>query len=172
MNKQKRILVRDGVELSALYFPLLAITPLIEETGLFNSINLAVFSGIICFLVNLSVSHKAAMKKWGLSCLITIAFWAFLSISNFNVRLVNMMYPGYGRISAGGGFAFFFDFIVFSMADGIGCLLAMVFSGIYGSTTPKPLEVIKDFVLPVICGGILLMVFCLTFIMPSWDSVY
>lgn len=46
MNKQKRILVRDGVELSALYFPLLAITPLIEETGLFNNINVAAFSGI------------------------------------------------------------------------------------------------------------------------------
>lgn len=88
MNKQKRILVRDGVELSALYFPLLAITPLIEETSLFSSLNLAVFSGI------------------------------------------------------------------------------------YGSTTPKPLEVFQRIFLPVICGGILLMVFCLVIIMPSWESIY
>ena len=114
----------------------------------------------------------ASLMKWVLSLLFTIAFSLFLSMSHFDVRLVNAMHSGYGKMSAGGGFAIFMQLIVFSISNGVGCLLAVGCSDVFGAKGQKRLDVIQNIVMPMVCGAILFVVIYLSLTMPSWESIY
>ena len=174
MNKKKCFVIRDSMELAILFLPLLSILPLILD--FFSSSDvifiLAHCTGTLCFLANLSNSMKTSFIKWVLSLLFTIAFDLFLSMSHFDVRLVNTMYFGYGKMSAGGGFAILMYLIVFSVSNGIGCLFAVGCSDVFGSKAQTLLNVIQNILLPMICGVILLVVIYLSLTMPSWESIY
>ncbi|MDP4118139.1 MAG: hypothetical protein Q8873_02990 [Bacillota bacterium] len=177
MNKK---ILRDAVELSILYLPLLFISELIEKTYPFDTsvhYNMAFYilpliSAFLCFSILISKNAKTSLKKWILSVPFTFVFYALLYFSNFSVRLTNTIYPGYGRESAGGGFAFMITFFAFSIFQIVGNTLAVGLSRVIGKRSQNLWHIIQDIIIPVICVMILLSVIYLELTMPTLKSIY
>lgn len=136
----------------------------------FYGISLA--SGCLCFCAALSGQTKTAFQKWALSIPFTLLFGLLLSATSFSVRLVNQMIPGYGNLSAGGGFALMFSLLFLSFAQGAAILLSAALSGSHVNRFPRLRFAVQDILLPAICLGILAAVFYLERTMPSYHSIY
>lgn len=96
-----------------------------------------------------------------------------LAATNFDVRLTNKLLPGYGKLSAGAGFAFIVEFGFFTIAQGIANLLAIACSNPLNSEKLQKLRfIVQDIILPIICIIIFLIVVYLEFTMPTWKSIY
>lgn len=180
MNARQQRRIKSSIELAVLFILLLAISDLIKtlypfDTGTQYSLTaclLPIVSGLLCFGVLVSESTKVALKKWTLSVPFTLVFWLVLAITDFPVRLTNMLYPGYGTISAGGGFAQMVDLWVLSISQGFANLLAVGISSAVGNKFPKVRFVVQDIVLPVICIAIILVVLYLELTMPPVEAIY
>jgi len=180
MDKKSYLLLRDAVELALLYLPLLFISEGIAKAYPFDTsacyiiavLILPLVSALLCFFVLISENPKTALKKWGLSVPFTLAFYAFLYFSDFRVRLINTLYPGYGRESAGGGFAFMVTFFAFSIFQIFGNLLAAGMSGRIENRAQKLRRVTQNMIVPTICAVILVSVLYLHLTMPTWEAIY
>ncbi len=113
MGRGRYSVLTGALELAVLFFPLLSISDLVVTWYPFDTTVhyilagwlLPAVSGLLCFCVLVSESAKAALKKWALSIPFTVIFWLALAATDFEVRLTNTLYPGYGSLSAGGGLA-------------------------------------------------------------------
>jgi len=159
-----------------LYFPFFSILDLVKTLCLFDSriavYILSAFSSLLCFCVLISENKKISLKKWVFSIPFTLIFWFILSATDFSVRLTNTLYPGYGRLTAGCGFALLVDFGILSISQGIADLLAIGASNIIINQFQRLRFVIQDIVLPSICMIIFLVVLYLEFTMPAMTTIY
>ncbi len=118
MRRNRLSILKSAVELAILYFPLLFLSDLIEEVCPFANIYVqSTASALLCFCVLFSNSSKTALKKWSCSIPFTLIFYFVLAATNFDVRLINRLLPGYGHLSAGAGFAFIIEFGLFTIAQ-------------------------------------------------------
>lgn len=174
MRESRHPILKTAVQLSMLNIPVLFLSDLIDAVSPNASIYVLFVVGILTtFFVLFSDSPKTALKKWGCSIPITLIFWFILGETHFYVRLLNTLIPGYGRPSAGAGFAFAAKFVAFTVARGISILLAIISScPINGKHLKRLLFVVQDIILPIICVVVLIAVLYLEFTMPSWDVIY
>lgn len=176
MTRRKYSTLKGAFTLAMLYLPLLAISDLIEAFYPFDSTAavyiLPAFSGLLSFCVLISESMTAALKKWALSIPFTLAFWYVLAATDFSVRLTNMLYPGYGSLSAGSGFSFMADFAFLSISQGIADLLAVSASSMAVNRFQRPRSVMQEMILPIISVIIFFVVLYLEFTMPTTDQIY
>ena len=174
MRRNRLSILKSAVELAILYFPLLFLFDLIEAVCPFADLYVQpIVSALLCFCVLFSDSAKTALKKWGCSIPFTLIFWFILAATNFDVRLTNKLLPGYGKLSAGAGFAFIVEFGFFTIAQGIANLLAIACSNPLNSEKLQKLRfIVQDIILPIICIIIFLIVVYLEFTMPTWKSIY
>lgn len=163
-------MIRDACELSILFVPLLFMSEFICKFYVASHI-LPVFSALLSFCVILSRSASIAIKKWLFSVPSTLALWLFFYYTNFSVRMTNTLYPRYGRISAGGGFAFMVTLMTFGFALIVGNILATLLSEVLNNRMPKIRAAIQNVILPVICLLILLAVIYFELTMPSWETI-
>ncbi len=180
MGRGRYSVLTGALELAVLFFPLLSISDLVVTWYPFDTTVhyilagwlLPAVSGLLCFCVLVSESAKAALKKWALSIPFTVIFWLALAVTDFEVRLTNTLYPGYGSLSAGGGLALVMNLGFFGVAQGAAILLAVCVSG-EGYTRRQRLRfVIQNILLPTICIAIFAVVVYLEFTMPTWDAIY
>lgn len=175
--ERKSIIIRDAAELAVLGLPLYSLAELglplpgqLTEAWLFL---LSLAGGLLSFCALLSGSTKTALKKWALSIPFTAAFCLFLAHTDFQLRLLNTVLPGYGRLSGGGGFSSFLYLVIFLGVQGLANLLAASFSAeAAAGWVRKPLAVMRAAVVPAICAAILLAVLYLELTMPSWEAIY
>ena len=166
MPKRKVFMIlMDAFFLASLYNPLMALMDL--ASGFVPSgkvlFMLPVLSALLCFFILLNEDRKTALKKWGLSVLFTLLFSLFLGWADFELRLVNTIYPGYGRLSAGAGFAIIVDFFFFSITQIVGNLLAVCCSGDLPGPLKRLRAVLAGRVVPVVCvilWGVILYLHC------------
>ncbi|MCI5583902.1 MAG: hypothetical protein MR357_09320, partial [Anaeroplasma sp.] len=152
MVRKKCAPLRDAACLSVLYLPVLALADLFDAfcplSGSSSILLLSALSAAACFCLLLSGSMKACLRKWLLSLPCTVLLYLLLAITDFPVRLTNLLYPGYGRLSAGGGFAMMVSFVVLTAAQGLALLLALALSG--GAVKPsKPLVLLQGRLIPL-----------------------
>lgn len=159
-----------------LYLPLFAISDLVKAWFPFDrsiaAYLLPAFSSLFCFCALISENIKTALKKWAFSIPFTLAFWFILSVTDFSVRLTNTLYPGYGRLSAGGGFSLMVDFGILSVSQGFADLLAVSASGMAIHQFQRLRFVIQDIILPIISIIIFLVVLYLELAMPAVAVIY
>ncbi len=174
MRESRHPILKTAVQLSMLNIPVLFLSDLIDAKDSSASIGILLVFGILTtFFVLFSDSPKTALKKWGCSIPITLIFWFILRETNFYVRLLNTLIPGYGRPSAGAGFAFAAKFVAFTLARGIAILFAVLAScPINGKHLQRLRFAVQDIILPIICVVVLIAVLYLEFTMPSWDVIY
>lgn len=173
MNRDRILILKSALQLAILYLPLVSLTDLIEAAcPLAGFCVQALFGALLCFCALFSSSPKAAWKKWCRSIPITLLFWLFLAVTNFDVRLTNRLVPGYGNLSAGAGFALIVKFAVFTAAQGIADLLAIVCSRPLSGRLQRLRSVTQNVLLPVICALVAFAVLYLELTMPSWESIY
>lgn len=175
MAHGKCALLRDGVCLAVLYLPVLALADLFDAfcplSGSNSLLLLSAVSAVLCFCVLLSGSTKTSFKKWLLSLPCTVLLWLVLAVTDFPVRLTNLLYPGYGRLSAGSGFAMIVAFFALTAAQGIALLLALALSGAAGKPS-RPLVLLQSRLIPLLCLAILLLIGYLELSMPTWAQIY
>lgn len=130
-------------------------------------------SALLCFCVLFSNSSKTALKKWSCSIPFTLIFYFVLAATNFDVRLINRLLPGYGHLSAGAGFAFIIEFGLFTIAQGIANLLAIACSNpLNAGGLQKMCSIIQIVILPIVCIIIVFAVLYLELTMPTWKEIY
>ncbi|MDY3281799.1 hypothetical protein [Dysosmobacter sp.] len=155
MGRGKYAPLRDGVCLAVLYLPVLALADPFDAfcplSGSSSLLLLSALSAAACFCLLLSGSMKACLRKWLLSLPCTVLLDLLLAATNFPVRLTNLLYPGYGRLSAGGGFAMMVSFLVLTAAQGLALLQGRI--------------------IPLICLVILLLMGYLELTMPTWAQI-
>ena len=174
MHRNRLSVLKSAIQLAILYFPFLFLSDFIEAVCPFANIYIQSFvSALLCFCVLFSDSAKTALKKWGCSIPFSLIFWLVLAATNFNVRLTNKLLPGYGSLSAGAGFAFMVEFGLFTIAQGVANLLAVVCSNpLHGRKLQKLRFIIQDVILPVICIIIFFIVVHLELTLPTWEAIY
>ncbi len=174
MGRYRLYILRSSFQLAVLYFPLLALRDLIHAACPFADVFVqSTVSALLCFCVLFSDSAKTAWKKWALSLPFTVIFWGVLAVTDLDVRLINWMIPGYGRLSGGAGFAFIVDLGCFTMMQGVACLLAVGCSGTWnGNKLQKLRFVVQDIVLPAICVIVLFTVSYFELTLPAYRSDY
>ena len=194
MRRNRLSILKSAVELAILYFPLLFLSDLIEEVCPFANIYVpflslfdfmgavcpfaniyvqAIVSALLCFCVLFSNSSKTALKKWSCSIPFTLIFYFVLAATNFDVRLINRLLPGYGHLSAGAGFAFIIEFGLFTIAQGIANLLAIACSNpLNAGGLQKMCSIIQIVILPIVCIIIVFAVLYLELTMPTWKEIY
>ena len=129
MRRNRLSILKSAVQLSILYVPFLSLFDFMGAVCPFANIYVqAIVSALLCFCVLFSNSSKTALKKWSCSIPFTLIFYFVLAATNFDVRLINRLLPGYGHLSAGAGFAFIIEFGLFTIAQGIANLLAIACS--------------------------------------------
>ena len=100
-------------------------------------------------------------------------FYFVLAATNFDVRLINRLLPGYGHLSAGAGFAFIIEFGLFTIAQGIANLLAIACSNpLNAGGLQKMCSIIQIVILPIVCIIIVFAVLYLELTMPTWKEIY
>ena len=111
---------RDALELSVLFFPLMSLSRLVETVLplLPDFWGLTLAGAVLCFFAALSESGSDAARKWGLSLLFTVGFWLLLGVTDFDLRLINSLNPGYGGLPAGAGLGALLQFAAFSLLRG------------------------------------------------------
>lgn len=175
-DRRKYSILKSAFVLAVLYLPLFAISDLVKAWCPFDSsiaaYILPAFSSLLCFCALISESMKTALKKWAFSIPFTLMFWLILSVTDFSVRLTNTLYPGYGRLSAGGGFALMMDFGILSLSQGMANLLAVGAGGMLTGRFQRLRFVIQDVLLPVISMVIFLLVLYLELTMPTTAAIY
>lgn len=174
MRRNRLSILKSAVELAILYFPLLFLSDLIEEVCPFANIYVqSTASALLCFCVLFSNSSKTALKKWSCSIPFTLIFYFVLAATNFDVRLINRLLPGYGHLSAGAGFAFIIEFGLFTIAQGIANLLAIACSNpLNAGGLQKMCSIIQIVILPIVCIIIVFAVLYLELTMPTWKEIY
>ena len=174
MRRNRLSILKSAVELAILYFPLLFLSGLIEEVCPFANIYVqSTASALLCFCVLFSNSSKTALKKWSCSIPFTLIFYFVLAATNFDVRLINRLLPGYGHLSAGAGFAFIIEFGLFTIAQGIANLLAIACSNpLNAGGLQKMCSIIQIVILPIVCIIIVFAVLYLELTMPTWKEIY
>ena len=169
MRRNRLSILKSAVELAILYFPLLFLSDFIEEVCPFANI----VYPIARFCVLFSNSSKTALKKWSCSIPFTLIFYFVLAATNFDVRLINRLLPGYGHLSAGAGFAFIIEFGLFTIAQGIANLLAIACSNpLNAGGLQKMCSIIQIVILPIVCIIIVFAVLYLELTMPTWKEIY
>ena len=167
-------LIRDALELSLLFLPLMSLSDLVRAflplPSDFCALPLA--SVPLCFFAALSESGTDAAKKWGLSLPFTVGFWILLGLTDFDLRLFNTLHPGYGNLPAGGGFAILFQIPVYFFLQGVAILLAASLSCGVVRRLGWFRFLIQDVLLPAVCGLLLAAIVWLELTMPSWESFY
>lgn len=179
MCKEKYKLFRDAFELAVLFVPFLFMYEWIETLYPFDADThyriagsiLPLSSALLSFCVLISENTKTALKKWLCSIPFTMVIWAVLFYTNFSIRLTNTLYTGYGRDSAGGGFAFMVTFLYFCAALSVGNLFAIALSTGLGSKMTKIRTILQNIILPAICALILLTVIYFEATMPTWETI-
>ena len=174
MRRNRLSILKSAVELAILYFPLLFLFDLIEAVCPFADLYVQpIVSALLCFCVLFSDSAKTALKKWGCSIPFTLIFWFILAATNFDVRLTNKLLPGYGKLSAGAGFAFIVEFGFFTIAQGTANLLAITCSNsLSNNKLQKLIAIVQTIILPIICIIIIFVVLYLELTMPTWAETY
>ena len=124
------------------------------------------------------VSFSATVRKlhWKNGVVQFHLLWFFyfvLAATNFDVRLINRLLPGYGHLSAGAGFAFIIEFGLFTIAQGIANLLAIACSNpLNAGGLQKMCSIIQIVILPIVCIIIVFAVLYLELTMPTWKEIY
>lgn len=174
MRRNRFSILKSAVQLAILYFPFLSLFDLIEAVCPFANIYVQpTVSALLCFCVLFSDSTKTALKKWGYSIPVTLIFGFVLAATNFDVRLINKLFPGYGRLLAGAGFASMVEFGFFTIAQGIANLLSIVCSTpLRNSKLQKLWSIVQNIILPTICISIIFTVLYLELTMPTWTEIY
>ncbi len=142
------------------------------EVAIVASCISAIFMGIACA----SDRVGTALKKWGISILFTILLCLWLGPGDFLIRMVNVVDPGYGRLSAGSGFGLIFLAAAAVVSHGLALVMALTSSiPQYESDIGEPSKArlfIQDYILPVVCGVILIAVIYFEITAPDWRSYY
>lgn len=174
MRRNRLSILKSAVQLSILYVPFLSLFDFMGAVCPFANIYVqAIVSALLCFCVLFSDSTKTALKKWGCSIPFTLIFWFVLAATNFDVRLTNKLFPGYGCLSAGAGFASMVEFGFFTIAQGNANLLAIVCSTpLSDSKLQKLWSIVQNVILPIICIIIIFIVLYLELTMPTWKEIY
>ena len=174
MRQNRLSILKGAVQLAILYFPLLSLFDLIETVCPFANIYVqSTVSALLCFCVLFSDSTKTALKKWGCSIPVTLIFWFVLAATNFDIRLTNKLFPGYGHLSAGAGFAFIVEFGFFTIVQGLANLLAVACSNPLSDGKLQKLQsIVQKIILPIICMIIIFIVSYLELTMPTWEEIY
>ena len=174
MRRNRLSILKSAVQLSILYVPFLSLFDFMGAVCPFANIYVqAIVSALLCFCVLFSDSTKTALKKWGCSIPFTLIFWFVLAATNFDVRLTNKLFPGYGCLSAGAGFAFIIEFGLFTIAQGIANLLAIACSNpLNAGGLQKMCSIIQIVILPIVCIIIVFAVLYLELTMPTWKEIY
>ena len=162
--------LKSSIQLAILYFPLFSLSRFIESVCPFLNIYIQTIIGaMLCLCVLFSNDAKTALKKLRCSIPFTLVFWFILGATKFDVRLTNKLFPGYGNVLAGGGFAFVIELGFFTIAQGFASLLAIVCSNpLNGAKHPKLRSVVQDTIIPAICMIILFILTYLELTMPIW----
>lgn len=174
MRRKRFSILKSAVQLAVLYIPALFLLDFVEAVCPFANVYVQAAAGAACcFCALFSDSVKTALKKWACSVPFTLAFWHALVVTNFNVRLTNKLFPGYGRLSAGAGFALIVEFGLFTVAQGLANLLAITCSAPLNSNKlQKTVAVVQNAVLPVICALLVFAVLYLEATMPTWGEIF
>lgn len=178
--RKKSVLWENAFILSSFYLPVLALWDLFESWFPFDTdahyrlsfYLLPMLSAFFSFCTLLSDDENTTWKVWFRSILFTFAFYLLFYFSDFSVRLLNLVYPGYGRPSGGSSFAAMVEFFGLSISCGLADILAVALSGTLSPRMIKFLSPIRRIVLPLICALLVLLVFYLELTMPSWESIY
>lgn len=118
-----------------------------------------------------SASKRQFMLKWLLSVPVTIVLWHYFIQTNFSIRSLNWIFPGYGSPSAGGKFAS--TFLLFLQ---FGCCfitwgIALAFSRVKGRKCQNCIEILQKAVCSIICIGIVITVVVLESVFPPYASL-
>ena len=171
------MILRDAFILASFYFPLMQLIDLItfllpgETFFMLALFVLSALSGLMCFFVLVSADTKTALIKWGLSVPFSLLFWLFLNQTHFTLRLINTLYPGYGELEAGAGFAMLAELFIFSAAQALANLQAVCLS-----VAPKDqyrwlCGPIRKYVAPALCIIIWSVILYLEYTMPSYETI-
>lgn len=174
MRRNWLSILKSAAQLAILHFPLVSLLDLIEVNCPFANLYVqALVGAFLCFCVLLSDSAKTALKKWGCSIPFTLLFWCILAVTNFDIRLTNWLFPGYGALSAGAGFSTIAKFGLFTVAQGLANLLAVLCSASLGNRTLRKLRsIVQSVILPTICAVIVFVILYLERAMPTWREIY
>lgn len=94
------------------------------NNGISIAVLLLILANIIVGLLMASESHRYAFYKWLISLPVGIITFLIYRETNFLYYWLNRIIPGYGNLSAGGGFALLF-FMVFYL---LSFLIAIIIS--------------------------------------------
>jgi hypothetical protein len=86
-----------------------------------------VVTGLIYLFAMISKDRKSVFVKWLLSVLFGSGLWWIFIRCEYAVRALNWMIPNYGRPSAGGNFAGFFELLILSLLCFGGIIISLFF---------------------------------------------
>lgn len=128
-----------------------------------------IFTGITVY----SDTLVQALVKWFFSLPVTAVLWFYSVKTEFYMRSLNWVFPGYGEPSAGGGFAamlLLFSILFFDIfAVLVGCICSAV---IKPSGCKRFFPLVQKILCPIICGIILAVFLLLSIAMPRYVHVY
>lgn len=128
----------------------------------------AVVSGGLTASLTRSERVLQALVKILLSFPVTVGLWFWMRDAQMLLRALNWGYPGYGELSAGGGFAALFQLCILAAGHILGMLTGIAVTreksnaGIW-----KPVR----FAAHIICAGTMAAFLVLCFLMPEYAGV-
>lgn len=99
---------------------------IINKYNLTKTIIYSLFIAFLYGFVLLSKSRIIWLFKWGLSIPFTFPVLNYFWLTHYEIRSTNWIFPNYGRTTGGGGFAYSFVLLIYSVFCIISGLLSLI----------------------------------------------
>ena len=110
--------------LAVIYVSSVELISLISYMSEVGAVIYGLLIAVLYFLTLISPNKKQWLLKYLLSIPFSFVVFGYFNLTDYSVRALNWVKPGYGRFSAGGNFARLFMAILFSAV----CLVAVISS--------------------------------------------
>lgn len=156
-----------GALLATFHFPLLAMGAMLPGPG---AAALLAVSGALSFLALWSERMREVFLKE--LCAVPFSVLWLQLVGDFSVRMTNLQSPGYGRMSAGGGFGLFISGLLFFAGWLAAFLVALTTAGAGAERAETARRAVRRVVLPILAVAVLGAVLYLDASMPTWAEIW
>ncbi|SFD02025.1 hypothetical protein [Ruminococcus albus] len=161
MYLNKNDVIRDlilGAELAVLYVSAIFLETIINDTCGFG-VTIIYLLGVAALygFTLLSKNKIEWFLKWGVSILFSPLVLLYFWETNYAIRALNWVIPGYGRESAGGGFVRAFLLIILSVLCIVGGIYSLTVNTKYYDVLKKVQLIVSSFFTVVIIVAVLVL---------------
>lgn len=120
-------IVSGGVQAAILFYPSWVIADMLSWKTNYLSFIFILAAAVFYGLAMLSRTWSHTLIKFGISVIAAIPVYQYFYMTNYTLRALNWVLPGYGKPSAGGGFASVILLMFLLIACFITTVLGIVF---------------------------------------------